>query len=491
MASNRRRSLRKIGNYVNRLDRRLRRLSRRPAPRRIGERTVTTEIIDVDAVTTVELAPDSVTTEILAPGAVTIEIIDEAAQDELGGIDSTSSGTAPASPAEGDFWIDTSDNNNLKRYNGSAWVSVRDITIATAQSAATAAQATADGKNKVFRQASTPTATATGDVWFDSDDDNKIYRWDGSSWVASELGSNAIASLSASKITAGTIDASVITVSNINAANISSGTIASARITSSSIAAGVIDASKIIAGELGASVVYSGTINAGNITTGTLSGISISSVNLSASSFIVGGRILLPADGGQILLGTESGGMVTQCYIFAGGSQGLLVDTNASGSMWIAGQSLYPNNTQFTSDRTIVGLVTGLSAGTGLVVSGGQVYRLSSKRELKENIQDFSDVALIDELRPRLFTWKVSPSQFTEETEEQRLRRESSFHVGFIAEEVEEASDGLLSIYNYEEDGHGEVEMYKYLDILALAVANVKDLRQRVTALESAQTPGV
>lgn len=264
MASSRRRALRRLGNYVNRLDRRVKRLSRRPAPRRIAERSVTTEVIDVDAVTTVELAP----------GSVTIEIIDEAAQDELGGIDSTVSTGPPPDPKDGDFWIDSDDNNNLKRYDEStsSWVSVRDITISVAQAAATAAQTTADGKNKVFRQTSAPTASAIGDLWFDTDDDNRIYRWDGSAWVANNLGNNAIASLSASKITAGTIDASVITVSNINAGNITTGTIASGRIVAASIAAGVIDASKITAGTFGASVVYAGTIDAGNITTGTLTG---------------------------------------------------------------------------------------------------------------------------------------------------------------------------------------------------------------------------
>jgi len=292
--------------------------------------------------------------------------------------------------------------------------------------------------------------------------------------------------------TSGTISGNLITGGTISgtAININSGVF---QVTS----AGVLTATSVnitgtinaTSGSISGNLITGGTLSSTNISgvniTGTnISGSSITGTNISGSSLSIGGRILLPIDGGQILLGTESGGSVTQCFILAGGSQGLRIDTNGNGSMWIVGQSLYPNSTQFTSDRSIVGLTTGTSSGTTLVVSGGQVNRLSSKRELKENIQDFSDVALIDELRPRLFTWKVSPSQFTEETEEQRLRRESSFHVGFIAEEVEEASDGLLSIYNYEENGEGEVEMYKYLDILALAVANIQDLRKRILELE-------
>jgi hypothetical protein len=39
------------------------------------------------------------------------------------------------------------------------------------------------GKSKVFRQASAPTAETIGDLWVDTDDKNKLYRWSGSAWV--------------------------------------------------------------------------------------------------------------------------------------------------------------------------------------------------------------------------------------------------------------------------------------------------------------------
>lgn len=97
--------------------------------------------------------------------------------------------------------------------------------IDTANSTAVTALSTANGKNKAFYQSSAPTATAVGDIWFDTGDDNRIRRWSGSSWDENQLGSNAIASLSANKITAGTIDASQITVSNIDAGNITVGTL--------------------------------------------------------------------------------------------------------------------------------------------------------------------------------------------------------------------------------------------------------------------------
>lgn len=76
---------------------------------------------------------------------------------------------APTAVATGDLWVDSNDENKLYRWDGSAWAVVRD----TAN----------DSKTTVFTQASQPTAENTGDIWFDTDDSNKQYRWDGSSWV--------------------------------------------------------------------------------------------------------------------------------------------------------------------------------------------------------------------------------------------------------------------------------------------------------------------
>jgi len=234
---------------------------------------------------------------------------------------------------------------------------------------------------------------------------------------------------------------------------------------------------------------FTGTISANQITGGQMSADRISGGTIVGSSFqSPGGRIELDQNETIIKLGTASSSGATQCFIYPGGNQGFHVETSNNGSMWIAGAHLYPNLIQFTSGRYIVGLQTDFGNGTRLVVSNQQIYREGSKRELKENIQDFNNISLIDGLRPRTFTWKAlknRKNQNNEETEEQKLKRESAIHIGFIAEEVEEASDGLLSIYNDEEDGDGEVVMYKQLDILALAVANIQDLRKRVADLEN------
>src|SRR3990167_137476 len=56
---------------------------------------------------------------------------------------------------EGDLWFDTDDNNKIYRANSAlSWVSVVDGTIA--------------GKSTTFYQATVPTALAAGDLWFDT-----------------------------------------------------------------------------------------------------------------------------------------------------------------------------------------------------------------------------------------------------------------------------------------------------------------------------------
>jgi hypothetical protein len=182
--------------------------------------------------------------------------------------------TAPSSASlkTNDIWYDTDDGNKLYVWNGTAWVNIQDTAIAAAAAAATAAQNTADGKNKVYRQDAQPSGGTyvSGDIWFDTDDNNKIYRYSGTAWVAVQLGGNALANISANSITTGTIDASVITVSSINASNISTGTLAAER-----IAANSLDVSVLQAGTLRAGTIYTGDIVASQITSGTITGRTI------------------------------------------------------------------------------------------------------------------------------------------------------------------------------------------------------------------------
>jgi len=122
----------------------------------------------------------------------------------------------------GALWVDTDDNNKLYVYNGTFWVAVDDGRISVNSSAITNLQSdvyaadgvtaawsadivslnnsisgtggldsridtleTADPDMVVFRQNDEPTTgLVTGALWVDTDDDNKLYVYDGTVWQA-------------------------------------------------------------------------------------------------------------------------------------------------------------------------------------------------------------------------------------------------------------------------------------------------------------------
>lgn len=239
MASRRRRR-KSIGKVIVDVERRVRRVEKRPGAKRLktnvvtteklGYRAVTTKVIQVDAVATENIATDAVTANEAAFGVIVVTdteptvylkdgttwvnpddgatsvysadlegfvtVTDATAQLTADGKNTIySQTTAPAGSAHAvdDLWLDTDDGNKLYRWTGSAWVSAQDTAIAAAAEAAALAQAaadtgaaaaevaqnTADGKNKVYRQTTVPTGEthAVGDTWFDTDGDNAIYRY--------------------------------------------------------------------------------------------------------------------------------------------------------------------------------------------------------------------------------------------------------------------------------------------------------------------------
>ena len=69
-----------------------------------------------------------------------------------------------------------------------SWIRITDTDITKALADAAEAQETADGKVTTFYQDSAPTAEGEGDIWIDSNDGNKMYRWNGSSWGSDLVG---------------------------------------------------------------------------------------------------------------------------------------------------------------------------------------------------------------------------------------------------------------------------------------------------------------
>jgi len=70
---------------------------------------------------------------------------------------------------EGSLWYDTDDGNKLYILISEVWTTTQDSDIATAQ-------ATADGRPKVFRQDAEPaTSNPEFSIWYDTDDNNLTY----------------------------------------------------------------------------------------------------------------------------------------------------------------------------------------------------------------------------------------------------------------------------------------------------------------------------
>ena len=392
-------------------------------------------------------------------------------------------------------------------------VAVAQAAADAAASAASTAQSTADGKNKIYRQGTTPTGTfAIGDTWFNTSSDNAISRWDGSSWVATTLGNNALASISANKITAGTIDASVITVSNINAGNIVTGTINSIAFNNGSgtfqvTSGGALTASSAtITGTINATSGYIGSTSTGwqftssgylyssdttfypttspggnantysiftgrgvyaerIYSTGTQASSIFSLGGLSVNGQVSGaaGSFVVNSSGNMTTVGsiTASGAITTSGNISTSGSASI----TSGGAMVSNGDLSTPNHTSTTN------------AANGYVfTTGGRVTRsTASSQRYKENIVDINTVPELNpkkllDLPVRAFSYKAS---YLNENDD----RSGIMMPGLIAEEVDK-------IYPIAADYVEGVESFNDRMILVGVLALVQDQEARIKALE-------
>jgi hypothetical protein len=225
--ASRRRRRKSIGKVIVDVERRVRRVEKRPGAKRLkanvvtteklGYRAVTTKVIQVDAVETENIATDAVTANEAAFGVTVVSDTDPAIVKEGTTVVDPDTGaqkvysedvsafvtiTDPAAQAAadsksavyyqdnepagtayevGDIWIDTNDNDKLYAWDGTDWVLSQD---------SAAAQATADGKAKTYVQDNEPTGGAynVGDLWIDTNDGNKLYRYSGTAWVSAQDG---------------------------------------------------------------------------------------------------------------------------------------------------------------------------------------------------------------------------------------------------------------------------------------------------------------
>lgn len=310
MASRRRRR-KSIGKVIVDVERRVRRVEKRPGAKRLKANVVTTEKLGYRAVTTKVIQEDAVTANEAAFGVTVV------------------SGTDPDIVKEGTTVVDpTTGAQKVYSENLEDYIPVTDPT----------AQATADSKNASYYQNDAPAGTAheIGDLWIDTNDNDKLYSWDGDSWelaqdsaaassAATTAYNAAIASLQPSASTI--VNASnQITAVNTNGITVYSGGSATtgARIVMNSAGIAGFDATSTnastgatfsISASTGAAI-FKGSIQSGSTITGAeITGSSFTSTNYTGGT----GLALAPTGTGNTILFNVSGSQIGSIAAVAGG----------------------------------------------------------------------------------------------------------------------------------------------------------------------------
>jgi hypothetical protein len=175
--------------------------------------------------------------------------------------------------------------NYSKTSGEQQWIT--NITV-TDTTAVDKAQTTADGKNTVFYQTSAPSTSGrkTNDIWFDTDDGNKMYYWNGSAWTVRQFGTNAIANASITNALIADATIQNAKIANLDAAKITTGTLSADRIAASSIVADKIATGAITTDKLGANAVTAGKLAANAVTAGTIAADAITTEKIASGAVV-------------------------------------------------------------------------------------------------------------------------------------------------------------------------------------------------------------
>ncbi len=221
-------------------------------------------------------------------------------------------------------------------------------------------QASANGKNTIYRQDTEPTGGIyrTGDIWFDTAHDNRFSRYvedpNTPGWVVFGLGDDAIDNLSATKLTAGTIDASQITVSNLDAGNMTVGTLVGRNIIGQYLAGGSIDIGGTQA-----------TVSNKQKVSGTVTLTTTAAHGYSVGDSIVVGNLGASFDGVHTTIAGTTGSTIV--YTFAGAG---VASTPDIGTVHSRGGS---NSFHVSSSGQIWSGATTFAAATFKVSAGGSM----------------------------------------------------------------------------------------------------------------------
>lgn len=226
---------------------------------------------------------------------------------------------------------------------------------------ASAAQITADGKNKVIRSnavASNPSAYSAGDQWWRYSGSEIIGIWihDGTSWISQTLTDAVITNLNAGTITAGIISVDRLGAKAIGASKIAAGAIA---------VGGDLIANGAIVGTHLAGLTITGAKIAGD----TITGDKIQANQIVASHITTGAitsdKILAGAIDGKVITGA-----IIQTIVTA--NRGIILDTNSLRAYNSSGVATLTINAS-TGAISMLGSLTSGSTITGSTITGGVI----------------------------------------------------------------------------------------------------------------------
>lgn len=366
MASRRRRR-KTIGRVVSDVERRIRVVEKRPGAKRLKRNVVTAEKIQYRSIVAKNITTDGVTPNEVSFGTTVV------------------SGTDPDILKEGTTVVDP-DTGGQKVYSQD----LEDYIFVTDP----VAQATADEKNATYYQDAQPTGGVyeVGDMWIDTNDNNKLYTWDGTAWdltqdsaaassAATAAYNAAIASLQPSASTI--VNASnQITAVNTNGITVYSGSSATtgARIVMNSAGIAGFDTTSTDA-NTGATFSISASTGAAVFKGSIQSGSSISGAD------ITGGTIKTAASGTRIELTTTDANRI---YFYGSGTVPGVVSVDSHRIFVYA-----PGST--TSSGSRISLYGDQAAGdlaNSVTIAGGTSNALSLRMSLTNISLDQGTYAL-------------------------------------------------------------------------------------------------
>jgi hypothetical protein len=332
-------------------------MEKNPSPKRLKANVVTTEKLGFRAITTKTVAPDAITPNEAAFGVTVV------------------SGTDPDITKEGTTVVDpTTGAQKVYSTNLLDYVAITDPV----------AQATANSKNATYYQDAQPTGGTyqVGDMWIDTNDNDKLYTWDGAAWsltqdsasassAATTAYNAAIASLQPSASTI--VNASnQITAVNTNGITVYSGSSATsgARIVMNSAGIAGFDTSSTNA-STGATFSISASTGAAVFKGSIQSGSSISGAD------ITGGTIKTAASGSRIEMSSSDSSRIS----FYGSSTAIgAISVNdhrffiyAPGSSYGAGAYMTMYSDQYSSSPNGLNIFGGTSNSSNIRMTGTSI----------------------------------------------------------------------------------------------------------------------